>query len=60
MDSTATDAASVASRNSFAASAATGLWLGNWAGVLAIIPTTILGIVTLPLTAPIVFWKTID
>ena len=60
MDSNATDAASVASRDSYAFSAATGLWLGNWAGVLTIIPTTILGIVTLPFTAPIVFWKTID
>jgi hypothetical protein len=60
MDSTATDAASVASRNSYATTAATGLWLGIWAGVFAIIPTTILGIVTLPLTAPIVIWKTID
>ena len=60
MSTKATDTASVAGRNAFAATTTTGIWLGVWLGAFTIIPTTILGLVTLPLTAPIVLWKTID
>jgi hypothetical protein len=60
MDGYASDAASVTSRNNYAGLTATGVWLGMWLGAFTIIPTTILGIITLPFTAPIVFWKSID
>ena len=60
MSTKATDTASVAGRNSYAATTTTGIWLGVWLGAFTIIPTTILGLITLPLTAPIVLWKTID
>ncbi len=50
----------VAQRNAYAKTTATGMWLGAAIGVFTILPTTILGFFTLPITGPIVLWKVID
>ena len=50
----------VAQRNAYASTTATGMWVGAAIGVFTILPTTILGFFTLPITGPIVLWKVID
>jgi hypothetical protein len=50
----------VAQRNAYASATAHGMWLGAAIGVFTILPTTILGFFTLPITGPIVLWKVID
>ena len=50
----------VAQRNAYAKITATGMWLGAAIGVFTILPTTIVGFLTLPITGPIVLWKVID
>ena len=50
----------VAQRNAYAKTTATGMWLGAAIGVFTILPTTIVGFLTLPITGPIVLWKVID
>ena len=60
MSTTSTDASYKASRNSYANDSMIGVWKGLWWGVLTIIPTMIVGIITIPFTFPVVIWKTID
>ncbi len=50
----------VAQRNTYASTTAIGMWLGAAIGVFTILPTTIVGFFTLPITGPIVLWKVID
>ena len=54
------DSSLVAQRNAYASATAHGMWLGAAIGVFTILPTTILGFFTLPITGPIVLWKVID
>ena len=49
-----------AQRNAYASTTATGIWLGAAIGVFTILPATIVGFLTLPITGPIVLWKVID
>ena len=46
--------------NSYVSFVGTGIWLGSFLGSFLIIPTTILGILTLPFNLPIWIWKTVD
>ena len=57
MSTTSTDASYTAGRNAYASTTTTGVWLGVALGVFTIIPTMVLGIITLPFTAPIVLWN---
>ena len=50
----------VAQRNSYASTTASGMWLAAVFGVFTILPTTIVGFLTLPITGPIILWKVID
>ena len=43
--------------SSFIEYAGTGIWLGMLLGAIGILPVTLVGILTLPLTAPITLWK---
>ena len=60
METSSNDTTLVGQRNSYAGYAVTGVILGAAIGSLNILPTTILGFLTLPLTGPIVLWKVID
>ena len=60
MSTTSTAASYTTSRNDYATSTMMAVWKGLWSGAFTIIPTMILGIFTLPLSAPIVLWRTID
>ena len=60
MSTSSSSSSFTAGRNSYVSFVGTGIWLSFMVGWIAIIPFTILGIITLPLTAPIVLWKTID
>ena len=54
------DSSLVKERDAYAGTTATGMWLGAAIGVFTILPTTIVGFFTLPITGPIVLWKVID
>jgi hypothetical protein len=60
MSTSSTDPASVKGRDSYATDTSVGVWAGIIFGVFTIIPTMILGILTIPFTFPVVIWKTID
>ena len=60
MSTSSTDAQHTAGRNSYVGYVGTGIWLGSFLGSFLIIPTTILGILTLPFNLPIWIWKTVD
>ena len=50
----------VAQRNAYASTTTTGIWVGAVIGAFTILPTTIVGFLTLPITGPIVLVKVID
>ena len=60
MSTTSTETQYTAGRNAYASKVRTAVWLGTFVGTLAIIPTTFLGIITLPLISPITLWKSVD
>lgn len=60
MSTSSTDAQYTAGRNSYVGYVGTGIWLGTTLGALTIIPTMILGVITLPLTSVFTLWKVID
>jgi hypothetical protein len=60
METSPNDTTLVGQRNSYAFYAVNGVIWGAAIGGLTILPTSILGFLTLPLTGPIVLWKVID
>ena len=60
MSTTDTSSANVAQRNSYAFTTSIGVMAGLIFGAFGIIPTMVLGILTFPITLPIVIWKEID
>ena len=60
MSTSSTDAIYTSARNSYVSYVGTGVWLSNFLGAMAILPVTIVGILSLPITVPITIWKSID
>ena len=60
MSTSSNDAQYTAGRNSYVGYVGTGIWLSTAVGALAIIPTMILGVFTLPITSIFTLWKVID
>ncbi len=60
METSPNDTKLVSQRNDYAGFVVSGVISGAFIGSLNILPTSILGFLTLPLTGPIVLWKFID
>jgi hypothetical protein len=60
MSTTSTSDPYLSGKNSYAYTTSNGVYYGIIFGFLMIMAVTFFGIITIPFTAPIILWKTID